>query len=92
MGRRAAAPAVVDRPLHHADAVRARAVFEDVWRGRRLGGGAEAYWHLGDALSLHGYYSYLDNENRPSIRIDQDLRGQHMFYLGMVVRLGAARR
>ncbi|MEC9048060.1 MAG: hypothetical protein VYA51_08600 [Planctomycetota bacterium] len=57
-----------------------------------FGGGAEAYWHLGDALSLHGYYSYLDNENRPSIRIDQDLRGQHMFYLGMVVRLGAARR
>jgi|GEM_PF-1755841 len=57
-----------------------------------LGGGAETYWHLGDVLSLHGYYSFIDNENRPSIRIDQDLRGEHMFYLGMIVRLGAARR
>jgi hypothetical protein len=57
-----------------------------------FGGGAETYWHLGDMLSVHGYYSYVNNENRPSIRIDQDLRGEHMFYLGMVVRFGASRR
>jgi len=57
-----------------------------------FGGGAETYWHLGDMLSVHGYYSYINNENRPSIRIDQDLRGEHMFYLGMVVRIGGARR
>lgn len=57
-----------------------------------FGGGAETYWHLGDMLSVHGYYSYINNENRPSIRIDQDLRGEHMFYLGMVVRFGGARR
>lgn len=56
------------------------------------GGGAEFYLHLADPLSLHGWYSYLDNENRPSIRIDQDLRGEHMFYLGMVLRLGMTRR
>lgn len=57
-----------------------------------FGGGAETYLHLGESVSLHGYYSYLDNENRPSIRIDEDLHGQHMFYLGMVLRLGATRR
>jgi len=56
------------------------------------GGGAETYWHLGDSLSVHGYYSYINNENRPSIRIDRDVRGEHMFYLGMVVRFGASRR
>lgn len=56
------------------------------------GGGAEFYLHLADPLSLHGWYSYLDNENRPSIRIDEDLRGQHMFYLGMVLRLSSTRR
>ena len=37
------------------------------------GGGAEFYLHLADPLSLHGWYSYLDNENRPSIRIDDEL-------------------
>ncbi|MFN3242325.1 MAG: hypothetical protein ACE37K_12515 [Planctomycetota bacterium] len=57
-----------------------------------IGGGAEAYIHFGESLSLHGYYSYIDNENRPSIRIDEDVRGEHMFYLGMVLRLGASRR
>lgn len=57
-----------------------------------LGGGVETYWHLGQMLSLHGYYSYLDNENRPSIRIDQDVRGEHMFYVGMIARFGGRRR
>jgi hypothetical protein len=57
-----------------------------------LGGGAESYLHFSEAVSLHGWYSYLDNENRPSIRIDEDVHGQHMFYLGMVLRLGAQRR
>lgn len=57
-----------------------------------IGGGAEGYVHFSDALSLHAYYSFINNENRPSIRIDQDLRGEHMFYLGMVLRLGASRR
>ena len=52
----------------------------------------ETYWHLGQMLSVHAYYSYLDNENRPSIRIDQDLRGEHMFYVGMIARFGGRRR
>ena len=56
------------------------------------GGGAESYIHFGEVVSLHAWYSYLDNENRPSIRIDEDVHGQHMFYLGMVLRLGATRR
>ncbi len=57
-----------------------------------LGAGVEAYLHLSDALSVHGYYSWLDNENRPSVRIDDDVHGQQMFFLGMVLRLGASRR
>ena len=57
-----------------------------------LGGGAETYVHLGESLSVHAFYSFIDNENRPSVSINEDLRGQHMAYVGMVLRLGAARR
>lgn len=57
-----------------------------------FGGGADAWLHFSGELSLHAYYSYVDNENRPSIRIDEDVHGQHMFYLGMALRIGATRR
>ncbi|MBL9075929.1 MAG: hypothetical protein JNL08_00415 [Planctomycetes bacterium] len=57
-----------------------------------FGGGVETWIHFSEVISLHGWYSYLDNENRPSVRIDEDVHGQHMFYLGMVVRIGATRR
>ncbi|MCB9878083.1 MAG: hypothetical protein H6835_10820 [Planctomycetes bacterium] len=57
-----------------------------------LGGGLETYVHFGESLSLHGYYSYLDNDNRPSVRIDRDIHAESMFYLGMVLRLGVQRR
>jgi hypothetical protein len=56
-----------------------------------FGGGLESYLHLGDSLSLHGWYSYINNESTPSIRIDKDVHGQHMFYLGMVLRIGSRR-
>lgn len=56
-----------------------------------FGGGVEGYLHMSDSISLHGYYSYLNNESRPSVRIDEDLHGEHMFYLGMLVRFGARR-
>lgn len=57
-----------------------------------FGGGLETYIHFSDALSLHAWYSYLDNENRPSVRIDEDVHGEQMVYIGMVLRLGASRR
>lgn len=57
-----------------------------------FGGGVEGYLHFGESVSLHSWYSFLDNENRPSIRVDDDVHGEHMFYLGMVVRFGSARR
>jgi len=57
-----------------------------------FGAGAEAYFHMSEAFSLHAWYSWLDNENGPSISIDQDVHGQQMFFLGMVLRLGATRR
>jgi hypothetical protein len=57
-----------------------------------FGAGVETYIHFSDSISLHGYYSFVDNESRPSIKIDEDVHGEHMFYLGMVVRFGATRR
>ncbi len=57
-----------------------------------FGGGVESYLHFNDSLSLHGWYSYLDNESRPTIKIDEDVHGQHMVYLGLVMRFGGARR
>lgn len=56
-----------------------------------FGGGVESWLHFGEAASLRASWSYLDNDNRPSIRIDRDVHGQHMFYVGMVLRLGATR-
>jgi len=57
-----------------------------------FGGGVESYYHISEAISLHGWYSFLDNESRPSIRVDEDSHGEHMFYLGVVMRFGAERR
>ncbi|MFM1873684.1 MAG: hypothetical protein RL398_3106 [Planctomycetota bacterium] len=57
-----------------------------------FGGGVESYLHVSDSIALHAFYSYLDNESRPSIRIDEDLHGEHMFYIGLVTRFGASRR
>jgi hypothetical protein len=57
-----------------------------------FGGGAEAWFHFDQVFSLHGWYSYIDNDNRPSVRIDEDVHGEHMFYLGFVARFGATRR
>ena len=57
-----------------------------------LGGGADLWVHFSDTLSMQASYSYLDNENRPSIRIDEDLHGQQMFYVGMALRIGHAAR
>ncbi|HEU4419529.1 MAG TPA: hypothetical protein VFT55_11365, partial [Planctomycetota bacterium] len=57
-----------------------------------IGGGLESYLHFSESLSLHAWYSYLDNENRPSIKVDEDLHGQQMFYLGMVLHFAVKRR
>ena len=56
------------------------------------GGGAEAYLHFSDAVSINAWYSYLNNESRPSVSIKQDLHGEHMFYAGIVLRFGGNRR
>jgi len=57
-----------------------------------IGGGLESYFHFSETLSMHAWYSYLDNENRPSIEIDNDVHGQQMFYLGMVLNFAVKRR
>lgn len=57
-----------------------------------FGGGVETYLHFSESISMHGWYSFLDNQSRPSIRVDEDVHGEHMFYLGFVLRFGATRR
>ncbi|MFO1077067.1 MAG: hypothetical protein U1E73_04995 [Planctomycetota bacterium] len=57
-----------------------------------FGGGVESWFHFNSSLSLHGWYSYMNNESRPSIRINEDMHGEHMFYLGIVMRFGGQRR
>lgn len=57
-----------------------------------IGGGLETYLHFGESLSLHGSYSYMNNDNRPSVLIDRDVHAEHVFYLGMVLRIGIQRR
>lgn len=56
------------------------------------GGGAEAWIHVSEALSLNSWYSYLNNESRPSVSITRDIHGEHMFYAGVVLRFGGRRR
>lgn len=57
-----------------------------------LGGGAETYVHFSQELSLHAWYSFVENENRPSVSIEEDIRGEHMWFVGMVLRFGGSRR
>ena len=56
------------------------------------GGGAEAFLHFSDIISLNAWYSYLNNESRPSVSIQDDIHGEHMFYAGMILRFGGSRR
>ena len=57
-----------------------------------FGGGAESYLHFNESISLHAWYSFLDNESRPSVKVSEDAHGEHMAYFGMVVRFGGQRR
>lgn len=57
-----------------------------------FGGGLEAALHFSESFSALAWYSFLDNEARPTVRIDEDRHGEHMFFIGGVVRFGATRR
>lgn len=57
-----------------------------------FGGGAEVWMHFSQTVSLTAWYSYLDNESRPSVSIKEDIRGEHMFFAGMVLRFASGRR
>lgn len=57
-----------------------------------FGGGLEADVLFGESVSLNFWYSFLDNESRPPVSVSRDLHGEHMFFAGMVLRFGAARR
>lgn len=57
-----------------------------------LGYGAEMWLHFNESLSMNAWYSFLDNESRPSVSVSDDRHGEHMFYVGMVMRFGGQRR
>lgn len=57
-----------------------------------FGGGVESYLHFNESISLHGWYSFLDDESRPSVKVNEDSHGEHMFFLGLVMRFGGQRR
>jgi len=57
-----------------------------------FGGGLETWLHFSQSISMHAYYSYLDNDSRPSVSISEDAHGQHMFFAGFVLRFGSSRR
>lgn len=52
------------------------------------GGGLNVDWFLGDSFSLIANYSFLNNPSRPTIAFDQDLSGEHQFFLGLELRIG----
>lgn len=56
------------------------------------GFGIESWIHFSEAVSFNTWYSFLDNESRPSVSITEDLHGQHMFFAGFVLRFGGQRR
>lgn len=57
-----------------------------------FGGGAEAWLNFSENLSLNAWYSYLNNESRPPVSVSQDVYGEHMFFVGMVLRFTGVRR
>lgn len=57
-----------------------------------FGYGAELWLHFTESVSVNAWYSFLNNESRPSVSVSDDRHGQHMFYLGLVARFGGQRR
>jgi hypothetical protein len=57
-----------------------------------FGGGIDAWLHVADNISFNAWYSFLDNESRPSVSISEDAHGEHMFFVGVVFQFGAKRR
>jgi hypothetical protein len=60
---------------------------DDFW----FGGGIRGRFDLGDVMSVLGEYSYLSNPNRPSVSWQDDLSGEHQFFIGAELRFGASR-
>ncbi|MBK8979401.1 MAG: hypothetical protein IPM29_26175 [Planctomycetes bacterium] len=59
---------------------------DDFW----FGGGVKMDWMLDESLSLWGEYSYLNNANRPSISFQNDVWGEHQFFLGLELTFGGS--
>ncbi len=56
------------------------------------GAGVESWLHFSESVSMNAWYSFLDNESRPPVSTTSDLHGQHMFFVGLVLRFGGQRR
>ena len=60
---------------------------DDFW----VGAGGRFRFELGDVMSVLGEYSYLSNPNRPSSSYEEDVYGEHQFFVGAELRIGASR-
>jgi hypothetical protein len=60
---------------------------DDFW----FGGGMRFRLDLGEQITVLGDYSYLSNPNRPAISYDEDLYGEHQFFVGAEIRFGTSR-
>lgn len=56
------------------------------------GGGIDMTFSLGGDLALVGYYSYLSNESRAPISVQEDTWGEHRFFIGIEARLMGQRK
>lgn len=56
-----------------------------------FGGGARMILDLGDAMSLYADYSYSQNESRAPVSTVEDVLGEHQFFVGIELRVGARR-
>ncbi|MGE3172263.1 MAG: hypothetical protein AB7O97_06515 [Planctomycetota bacterium] len=57
-----------------------------------FGAGVETWLHFSESVSFTAWYSFLDNESRPTVSISEDLHGEHMFFAGFVLHFGGQRR
>lgn len=57
-----------------------------------FGGGLDLGWNFSENLALVARYSYVDNPSRPSISMEEDIYGEHQFFVGMDVLFGSGFR
>ncbi len=55
------------------------------------GGGVRGRYDFADSLAAYAEYSYLNNYSRLPVSTNEDVFGEHQFFVGVEVRIGAVR-